>query len=185
MPLSAGDKFGPDEILDPLGQGGMGEVYRAKDPRLSRDVAIKGFAPQFSKRLEREAHAVAALNHPNICHLYDVGPDYLVMGCVEGQDWRGPLILTTRSSSFIQLIDGIKASIREEHYPSGPAQVLWPRRMNYLTIRKTTWKKRFVATPSPVGLFPATEPWWRECSSRRAWCCRSTIMRASRSLTGS
>src|SRR5579863_3401859 len=84
MPLSVGDKLGPYEILAPIGAGGMGEVYRAHDPRMGRDVAIKISAERFSDRFSREVHAVAALNHPNICHLYDVGPDYLVMELVEG-----------------------------------------------------------------------------------------------------
>src|SRR5277367_1072555 len=84
MALSAGARLGPYEILAPIGAGGMGEVYRARDPRLGRDVAIKVSAERFSDRFEREARAVAALNHPNICHIYDVGPDYLVMELVEG-----------------------------------------------------------------------------------------------------
>src|SRR5882757_6846774 len=79
MLLSAGDELGPYEIVASIGKGGMGEVYRARDPRLNRDVAIKVSAAQFSERFEREAKAIAALNHPNICHLYDVGPNYLVM----------------------------------------------------------------------------------------------------------
>ena len=62
----------------------MGEVYRARDPRMGREVAVKISAERFSDRFSREVHAVAALNHPNICHLYDVGPDYLVMELVEG-----------------------------------------------------------------------------------------------------
>src|SRR6266567_2001821 len=84
MPLSIGTRLGPYEILAPLGAGGMGEVYRARDPRMGREVAIKVSAEHFSDRFEREVRAVAALNHPNICHLYDVGPDYLVMELVEG-----------------------------------------------------------------------------------------------------
>src|SRR5271169_5055019 len=84
MALSPGTKLGPYEILAPIGAGGMGEVYRAHDPRMGRDVAIKTSAERFSDRFSREVHAVAALNHPNICHLYDVGPDYLVMELVEG-----------------------------------------------------------------------------------------------------
>jgi serine/threonine protein kinase len=84
MSLSAGAKLGPYEILAPIGAGGMGEVYRAHDPRMGRDVAIKISAERFSDRFSREVHAVAALNHPNICHLYDVGSDYLVMELVEG-----------------------------------------------------------------------------------------------------
>jgi Tol biopolymer transport system component len=84
MPLSAGTRLGPYEILALIGAGGMGEVYRARDPRLGRDVAIKLSKEQFSERFEREARAVAALNHSNICTLYDVGPNYLVMEVVEG-----------------------------------------------------------------------------------------------------
>ncbi|MEO7145578.1 MAG: protein kinase [Bryobacteraceae bacterium] len=84
MPLSTGELRGPYEILAPIGAGGMGEVYRARDTRLNRVVAIKISKEQFTERFEREAHAVAALNHPNICTLYDVGPDYLVMEYVEG-----------------------------------------------------------------------------------------------------
>jgi len=79
MPLAPGTQLGPYEIVGLIGQGGMGEVYRARDPRLNRAVAIKVSAAQFSERFEREAKAVAALNHPNICTLYDVGPNYLVM----------------------------------------------------------------------------------------------------------
>ena len=84
MPLSPGDKLGPYEILTSIGAGGMGEVYRARDPRMGREVAIKLSHERFSDRFSREVHAVAALNHPNICHLYDVGPDYLVMELAEG-----------------------------------------------------------------------------------------------------
>src|SRR5947208_17060139 len=84
MPLSVGDKLGPYEILAPIGKGGMGEVYKASDPRLNRDVAIKVSAAQFSERFQREAEAIAALNHPNICQIYDVGPNHLVMECIDG-----------------------------------------------------------------------------------------------------
>ena len=84
MALAAGDKLGPYEISAPIGAGGMGEVFRARDTRLGRDVAIKVSNARFSERFEREARAVAALNHPNICTLYDVGPNYLVMELVEG-----------------------------------------------------------------------------------------------------
>src|SRR5213076_2973153 len=84
MPLTTGTSLGPYEILAPIGAGGMGEVYRARDTRLHRNVAIKIAAEQFTERFEREARAVAALNHINICTLYDVGPNYLVMELVEG-----------------------------------------------------------------------------------------------------
>ena len=84
MPISPGDKLGPYEILEPIGRGGMGEVYRARDTRLGRDVAIKVSAQKFSDRFEREARTIATLNHPNICTLYDVGPNYLVMELIDG-----------------------------------------------------------------------------------------------------
>src|ERR1700674_616564 len=93
MPLAAGDKLGPYEILGLIGAGGMGEVYHARDPRLGRDVAIKVSAERFSERFDREARAVAALNHLNICSIYDVGPNYLVMEYVEGEAPAGPLPL--------------------------------------------------------------------------------------------
>src|SRR5450759_2113561 len=79
MPLSPGDKLGPYEILAPLGAGGMGEVWKARDTRLNRIVAIKRLKDQHSARFQQEAHAIAALNHPHICQIYDIGPDYLVM----------------------------------------------------------------------------------------------------------
>jgi Tol biopolymer transport system component len=95
MALAAGSKLGPYEIVAPLGAGGMGEVYRARDTRLDRSVAIKILPAQFSidpvrkQRFEREAKTISSLNHPHICVLYDVGSqdgvDYLVMECVEGE----------------------------------------------------------------------------------------------------
>src|SRR5881409_4088709 len=93
MSLSTGARLGPYEILALIGAGGMGEVYKARDTRLDRIVAIKICAEQFSERFEREARTVAALNHANICALYDVGPNYLVMELVEGEPPRGPLPL--------------------------------------------------------------------------------------------
>src|SRR5690348_4709171 len=95
MPLSSGNKLGPYEIQSPLGSGGMGEVYRARDTRLDRAVAIKILPEHLSdnaearQRFDREARAISSLNHPNICTLYDVGHqdgvDYLVMEFLEGQ----------------------------------------------------------------------------------------------------
>src|SRR6266436_9050710 len=95
MALTSGKRLGPYEVVQPLGAGGMGEVYRARDTRLSRDVAIKVLPAHLSsnaeakQRLEREAHAISALNHPNICTLYDVGHqegvDFLVLEYLEGE----------------------------------------------------------------------------------------------------
>ena len=94
--LSPGTCLGPYRIERKLGEGGMGEVYRAVDTRLNRAVAIKITREQFSSRFEREARAISALNQPNICTLYDVGPNYLVMELIEGDSLatrlqRGPL----------------------------------------------------------------------------------------------
>jgi Protein kinase domain len=85
MSLAPGTRLGPYEILAPIGAGGMGEVYRARDTRLDRTVAIKVAGEKFSERFEREARAVAALNHPNICTLYDVGPQLSGDGVRRGQ----------------------------------------------------------------------------------------------------
>src|SRR5438094_7445125 len=111
MILSSGDRLGPYEILAPIGAGGMGEVYRARDPRLGRDVAIKVSAERFSERFEREARAVAALNHPNICTLFDVGTNYLVMEYIEGEAPKGPLPLETALNYARQ----IAAALEEAH----------------------------------------------------------------------
>src|SRR5260370_2993463 len=106
MALNSGTRLGPFEIVTVLGAGGMGEVYRAKDTRLGRDVAIKILPSSISadpiakQRFEREAKTISGLNHPNICVLHDVGSqdgvDYLVMECLEGQTLaarlkKGPL----------------------------------------------------------------------------------------------
>src|SRR2546423_12313420 len=83
--VAPGSRLGPYHIEAPLGAGGMGQVFRARDTRLNRPVAIKISHEQFSARFEREAQAISALNHPHICTLYDVGPNYLVMELVEGE----------------------------------------------------------------------------------------------------
>src|ERR1700691_3087674 len=111
MPLSPGDKLGPYEILAFLGAGGMGEVYRARDTRLNRDVAIKFSDAQFSERFEREAQAVAALNHPNICQIYDVGPDYLVLEYIDGEPLTGPL----QVEEMVRLATQIASALEEAH----------------------------------------------------------------------
>src|ERR1700685_3062454 len=95
MALTAGSKLGPYEIQSPLGAGGMGEVYRARDTRLDRVVAVKVLAshlsnsPELTQRMEREARAISSLNHPHICQLYDIGShdgaDFLVMEFLEGE----------------------------------------------------------------------------------------------------
>ena len=94
MPLLPGHRLGPYEIVAPIGAGGMGEVYKATDTRLGRTVAIKTLDGAHSERFQQEARAVAALNHPNICVLYDVGPGYLVMEYIDGTPLHGPMALS-------------------------------------------------------------------------------------------
>jgi serine/threonine-protein kinase len=108
--LSAGDTLGPYEILAPVGKGGMGEVYRARDTRLDRDVAIKVSPTEFSERFARETRSIAALNHSNVCHLYDVGPDYLVLEFVEGESPAGAMPFDDALPIIKRLIDGIEAA---------------------------------------------------------------------------
>src|SRR5579872_3007745 len=110
MPLAAGDKLGPYEIISLLGAGGMGEVYRAQDPRLGREVAVKVSAAKFDERFEREARTVAALNHPNICHLYDVGPNYIVMELVDGEMLSGPVPIEAVVDYARQIADALEAA---------------------------------------------------------------------------
>jgi serine/threonine protein kinase len=108
--LQPGQNLGPYQIVSFIAAGGMGAVYRARDPRMGRDVAIKVAAERFSERFSREVHAVAALNHPHICHLYDVGPNYLVMELVEGESPKGPLPLEEALRIARQIADALEAA---------------------------------------------------------------------------
>jgi eukaryotic-like serine/threonine-protein kinase len=113
--LKPGDALGPYRVDALIGKGGMGEVYKGTDTRLGRPVAIKVSAREFTDRFEREAHAISALNHPNICTLYDVGPNYLVMEFVEGDTLshlikRGPMPLEQVLQYAIQIADALSAA---------------------------------------------------------------------------
>jgi serine/threonine protein kinase len=114
--LSPGETLGPYEILGLLGAGGMGEVYSAVDTRLGRKVAVKISQERFSNRFEREARAISALNHPNICTLYDVGPNYLVTELVEGETLRDLLqhpLAPERSLAIArQVLEALRAAHR-------------------------------------------------------------------------
>jgi serine/threonine protein kinase/Flp pilus assembly protein TadD len=124
MPLAAGDKLGPYEILAPIGKGGMGEVYKARDTRLHRDVAIKVLPQAFAteaarERFQREARAASALNHPNICAVYDVGEaaghPFLVMELLDGKTLREhiggkPLDISTALALSIEVADALDAA---------------------------------------------------------------------------
>jgi len=120
MTLSAGMRLGPYEILSPLGAGGMGEVYRARDTRLDRSVAVKvlpphqSSSPEARERFEREAKTISQLSHPNICALFDVGrqdeTDFLVMELLEGETLsdrlkKGPLPLEQTLRCGVEIAD--------------------------------------------------------------------------------
>ncbi len=127
MPLSAGDKLGPYEILSPIGAGGMGEVYKARDTRLDRSVAVKVLPDHIAKkadalaRFEREARSVASLNHPNICTLHDIGrqeeTSYMVMELIEGETLasrieKGPIPLDQALKLATQIADALDRAHR-------------------------------------------------------------------------
>jgi len=109
--MNPGERLGPYEIVALLGKGGMGEVYRAHDTRVGREVAVKISAERFNERFEREARAIAALNHPHICTLYDVGPNYLVMELVEGESPQGPLPL----DDALRIARQIASALQDAH----------------------------------------------------------------------
>jgi Tol biopolymer transport system component/predicted Ser/Thr protein kinase len=124
--LIPGTLLGPYQIEELIGEGGMGRVYRTRDTRLGRTVAIKTSSARFSQRFEREARAVAALNHPHICHLYDVGPDYLVMEYIEGLALKGPLPADQALKYAEQILDALDAAHRQGivHRDLKPANIL-------------------------------------------------------------
>ena len=144
MPLSAGDKLGPYEIVSPIGEGGMGEVYKARDTRLERSVAIKVLPEHIAKRedlrarFEREARAVASLNHPNICVVHDIGSQdghgYMVMEYMEGETLgariaKGPLPLDQALKFAVQIADALDRAHRAgvTHRDVKPANIMLTR----------------------------------------------------------
>ena len=130
--LMPGSQLGPYEVAALIGRGGMGEVYKARDVRLDRTVAIKILPaaladdPARRVRFEREARAVAALNHPHICTLYDVGPNYLVMEMVDGQPLAGPLPLARVLEFASQILSALDAAHRKgiTHRDLKPGNIL-------------------------------------------------------------
>jgi len=144
MPLSIGDKLGPYEVLAPVGKGGMGEVYRARDTRLHRDVAVKVLPQAFAtdaarERFQREARAASALSHPNICAVYDVGEaaghPFLVMELLDGKTLREriggkPLDIPTALALSIQVADALDAAHAKGivHRDIKPANIFVTRR---------------------------------------------------------
>ena len=135
MKLAAGDRLGPYEIVSQLGAGGMGEVYRARDTRLNRDVAIKVLPGDVAadservRRFQQEAQAVAALNHPHICQIYDVAPTYLVLEYIEGEPPRGPMAAGEVVRLAIQIASALEAAHRRGilHRDLKPANIIQDR----------------------------------------------------------
>jgi TolB-like protein/predicted Ser/Thr protein kinase len=111
MTLTCGSKLGPYEILSPIGSGGMGEVWKARDTRLGRIVAIKKVKEQHSERFKQEARTIAALNHPYICQLHDIGSDYLVLEYIEGKPLSSPL----PEREAVRLAIQIATALEEAH----------------------------------------------------------------------
>ena len=110
MTLQSGTRLGPYEILSAIGAGGMGEVWKARDTRLGRIVAIKQLTAPNADRFDKEARAIAALNHPHICQVYDVGPDYLVLEYIEGHPIRGPLPADEALRLAMQIADAVEGA---------------------------------------------------------------------------
>ena len=132
MALTAGARLGPYEITAKIGAGGMGEVYRARDTRLGRDVAIKVLPAVFAadpdrlRRFEHEARAIAALNHPHICQIHDVGQGYFVLEYVEGEPLHGPLAVDQAVRLALQIVSALEAAHQRGilHRDIKPANVL-------------------------------------------------------------
>ena len=126
MVLTPGTYLGPYKLVAVLGAGGMGEVWKARDTRLDRVVAIKRLTGQHSERFEQEARAIAALNHPHICQIYDVGPDYLVLEYVEGQQVRGPLPIAEALRLALQIASAVAEAHRHGilHRDLKPANIM-------------------------------------------------------------
>jgi serine/threonine protein kinase len=162
MPLAAGTRFGPYEILAPIGAGGMGEVYRSRDTRLDRIVAIKvlpehlSINPQSRERFEREAKAISGLSHPHICPLYDVGQqdgvDYLVMEYLEGETIatrlkKGPLPLDQALTCAIQIAGALDQAHRAIAGGEFPVKAVWRSETRLLMITTV----RLKISPEPSG----------------------------------
>src|SRR5216684_999665 len=167
MPPQPGEKLGPYEILAPIGAGGMGDVYKARDTRLDRIVAVKVSKTEFSERFEREARAVAALNHPNICQLYDVGANYLVMEYIEGPTLAGPIALAEALPIARQIAEALEAA----HEKGIVHRDLKPANIKLTTDGKVKvldfgLAKAFDNDPRNPGSDPANSPTLRISATR-------------------
>src|ERR1700690_4292996 len=168
MPLTSGAALGPYEIVSLIGEGGMGEVYRARDTRLGRTVALKISKEKFSERFAREARAIAALNHPHICTLYDVGPSYLVIEYLEGETLdarlkKGPLPIDKALPIAIQIAEALAAAHRKNivHRDLKPANIMLtksgPKLLDFgLAKNSATLDSGMTAAATQEGLIAGT-----------------------------
>jgi serine/threonine protein kinase len=126
MTLTPGTKLGPYELLTPIGAGGMGEVWKARDTRLGRIVAIKKVKEQHSERFKQEARTIAALNHPYVCRIFDIGPDYLLLEYVEGKPLSSPLPEREAVRLAIQIATALEAAHKKGliHRDLKPANIM-------------------------------------------------------------
>jgi len=163
MPLSMGTRLGPYEILAPIGAGGMGEVYRAKDTKLDREVAIKVLPaalaqdPERLARFEREAKVLASLNHPNIAQIYGIEERALVMELVPGEAPKGPLPLATALGHAKQIADALEAAHEKGivHRDLKPANIMvTPNGV----VKVLDFGLAAVPSGSPDGPDPASSP---------------------------
>ena len=175
MPIHpVGTRLGPYEIVGFLGAGGMGEVYKARDTRLERTVAVKVSKETFEERFRNEALAVAALNHPHICTLFDVGPDYLVMEYVEGKTLHGPLPVAEALRLARQIADALEHAHRKGivHRDLKPSNILVTKQgvkvLDFgLAKRQPTASGARTSPPSPrKGRSSARRATWRPSRSR-------------------
>src|SRR6266567_749827 len=193
MALTPGVSLGPYEIQSPLGAGGMGEVYRARDTRLDRTVAVKilpehlSEAPEAKERFAREARAISSLSHPNICHLYDVGEQdgisYLVMEYLEGETLadrlrKGPLSLAQVLKVGAEICDGLEKAHRNGviHRDLKPANIMLTKSGAKLldfglarSAQIAPWGSEHSATIARNGIFALGAVLYEMATGRRAF----------------
>jgi eukaryotic-like serine/threonine-protein kinase len=161
-PLQTGAQLGPYEILAPIGSGGMGEVWKARDTRLGRMVAIKTVKEQHSERFKLEARSIAALNHPNICQIHDIGDDYLVLEYVEGKPLSSPLPEREAVRLAIQIATALEAAHKKGiiHRDLKPANIMVTEEGSVKLLDfglAKLYEQDTATSTSPTADYPATQ----------------------------
>src|SRR5512139_348409 len=162
MTLAPGTKLGPYEILERIGAGGMGEVWKARDTRLGRIVAIKKVKEQHSERFKQEARSIAALNHSFICQLFDIGPDYLVLEYIEGKPLSSPLPEKEAVRLAIQIATALEAAHKKGiiHRDLKPANIMVTDEGSVKLLDfglAKLYKQAASMSASPTADYPATQ----------------------------